>query len=295
MVNSGGSITTEYTYDPFGNTTTLGSQNSNVFQFTGRENEGNGLYYYYRARYYSPVLGRFISQDPLGFAGSGPNLYAYAADDPINLSDPLGLDSGDWWDPRGGYDFSHYDPWDTVIDIGNTAEAFTDALTFGSASRLNDALGAGGVLDRCGIGHKLGSAAGIVASIPLGGEALPAGLNWLPKGAKGAIGEGLSIAKNALNGNSLVGVQVKAAEAGFPNLTTTFDSVWESSSGETYYVEAKFGTGKLTPAQLRAKAALGDAYHVEKWTYPMFGQAGNYLGPAGSAAGVMAGRSCGCN
>lgn len=62
-------------------------------EYTGRENDGNGLYYY-RARYYSPLLGRFISQDPLGFAGSGPNLYAYVFDSPTNLVDPLGLQSG---------------------------------------------------------------------------------------------------------------------------------------------------------------------------------------------------------
>ncbi len=68
LVNSSGSISTQYTYDPFGNTTTSGAANSNVFQYTSRENDSNGLYYY-RARYYSPQVGRFISEDPIGFAG----------------------------------------------------------------------------------------------------------------------------------------------------------------------------------------------------------------------------------
>jgi uncharacterized protein RhaS with RHS repeats len=44
-----------------------------------------------RARYYSPVLHRFISEDPLGFVGSGSNFYAYAFNNPISLSDPSGL------------------------------------------------------------------------------------------------------------------------------------------------------------------------------------------------------------
>lgn len=70
-----------------------GGTNGSVFQYTGRENEGNGLYFY-RNRYYSPLLGRFISQDPLGFAGSGPNLYAYANNSPVNLVDPYGLEAG---------------------------------------------------------------------------------------------------------------------------------------------------------------------------------------------------------
>jgi len=90
LVDSSGTVQTAYSYDPFGGTTVSGSSNANEFQYTGRENEGNGLYFY-RARYYSPLLGRFISQDPMGFAASGPNLYAYVANDPINFSDPMGL------------------------------------------------------------------------------------------------------------------------------------------------------------------------------------------------------------
>jgi len=46
---------------------------------------------YYRARYYDPTIGRFISEDPAGFAGSGTNSYAYVRNSPINLIDPLGL------------------------------------------------------------------------------------------------------------------------------------------------------------------------------------------------------------
>ena len=44
----------------------------------------------YRARYYNPTTGRFLSEDPIGFVG-GMNLYAYAANNPIGNKDPLGL------------------------------------------------------------------------------------------------------------------------------------------------------------------------------------------------------------
>jgi RHS repeat-associated protein len=162
LLDASGNLTTQYAYDPFGNTTVSGAAHANPSQYTGRENELNGLYFY-RNRYYSPVLHRFVNQDPMGFAGSGPNLYAYTNNSPTNLVDPFGL-QGEWWNPHG-YDFSHYNPWDTVQDVGNVAEAFTDTITFGSASRLNDALGAGGMVDRCGIGHKLGTAAGIITSV----------------------------------------------------------------------------------------------------------------------------------
>jgi hypothetical protein len=45
----------------------------------------------YRARYYNPSTGRFLSEDPLGFRGGGPNLYAYVGDSPLNFLDPFGL------------------------------------------------------------------------------------------------------------------------------------------------------------------------------------------------------------
>lgn len=46
--------------------------------------------YYYRARYYHPQLQRFISEDPVGFAGGDVNLYAYTWNNPANYYDPVG-------------------------------------------------------------------------------------------------------------------------------------------------------------------------------------------------------------
>jgi RHS repeat-associated protein len=91
LVDSNGNVQTSYTYDPYGGTSVTGTGDGNEFQYTGRENEGNGLYFY-RARYYSPPLGRFISEDPLGYSGSGVNVYSYVFDDPVNAVDPLRLD-----------------------------------------------------------------------------------------------------------------------------------------------------------------------------------------------------------
>jgi len=45
---------------------------------------------YYRARYYDATPGRFVSEDRLGFAGDGPNFYAYTLNDPGNWVDPMG-------------------------------------------------------------------------------------------------------------------------------------------------------------------------------------------------------------
>ena len=88
LTNDAGTVTTTYTYGPFGATTVTGTS-TNPFQFTGRENDGNGLYHY-RARYYSPSHSRFLSEDPLEFDGGDANLYAYVFNNPTNFIDPTG-------------------------------------------------------------------------------------------------------------------------------------------------------------------------------------------------------------
>jgi RHS repeat-associated protein len=96
LTNTTGTIGTAYTYEPFGKTTVNGAS-TNPYQFTGRESDSGGSYYY-RARYYDPIFQRFLAQDPINFAGGNwdnPqtfNLYAYAANDPIDKLDFSGLD-----------------------------------------------------------------------------------------------------------------------------------------------------------------------------------------------------------
>jgi RHS repeat-associated protein len=95
LAGSTAKVETTYTYDPFGNTTKEGTASENPFQYAGRENDGDGLYYN-RARYYSPVSTRFISQDPLGQEANEPsgNVYLYAGDSPTNATDPYGTNLG---------------------------------------------------------------------------------------------------------------------------------------------------------------------------------------------------------
>ena len=89
LADETGAITTSYIYDPFGNVTVSGEPSDNPFRYTGRENDGAGLYYY-RARYYNSEAQRFISEDPIGFSG-GLNLYRYTGNNPVNWIDPWGL------------------------------------------------------------------------------------------------------------------------------------------------------------------------------------------------------------
>jgi len=89
LVDDTGATMTTYVYDAFGNVTASGETSDNPFQYTARENDGTGLYYY-RARYYSPEMQRFISEDPVRMKG-GINFFAYVQNNPINMADPHGL------------------------------------------------------------------------------------------------------------------------------------------------------------------------------------------------------------
>lgn len=83
---SGSSIAIN-TYDEFG---VPGPSNQGRFQYTGQTwIAGLGMYDY-KARMYSPTLGRFMQTDPIGYFDS-PNLYNYVLSDPVNYRDPTGL------------------------------------------------------------------------------------------------------------------------------------------------------------------------------------------------------------
>ena len=90
LTNPAGAITQQYSYDPYGNTTASHAGFTNPYQYTGREADGAGLYYY-RARYYSPGMGRFISEDPIGFGGGSLNFYGYVNQQPTGYVDQDGM------------------------------------------------------------------------------------------------------------------------------------------------------------------------------------------------------------
>jgi len=61
------------------------------YLYTGREYDEVVDLYYYRARWYDPGTGRFVSQDPIGFQAGDANLYRYVGNNPVGWSDPYGL------------------------------------------------------------------------------------------------------------------------------------------------------------------------------------------------------------
>ena len=80
----------DYEYDSFGNMKSHHRWINQPFTYTAREYDTETGLYYYRARYYDPQAGRFITKDPIGLRG-GINRYAYVSNNPINAIDPWGL------------------------------------------------------------------------------------------------------------------------------------------------------------------------------------------------------------
>jgi RHS repeat-associated protein len=142
LTDANAATTTTYGYSPYGS-----GADSFPAQFTGREYDTVPDVYYYRARYYSPQVGRFISEDPIGLAG-GPNLYAYTNGNPVGIVDPLGL-FGLPSLPQG---------------LVNGLAGIGDALLLDQGARIRRALGIEGGVNECSQAYGIGMAAGVIGS-----------------------------------------------------------------------------------------------------------------------------------
>ena len=92
---SGNAIINHIVYDSFGNTVSqTNSADAMLMGFDGYVYDAETGLYYANARYYSPTLGRFISQDPSGFSAGDSNLYRFVGNHPTYATDPTGLYEG---------------------------------------------------------------------------------------------------------------------------------------------------------------------------------------------------------
>jgi RHS repeat-associated protein len=93
VLDARGNEVAALSYDSYGNLVSATGSNPDAagrFAFAGREWDAEAGLYLNRARYYDPELGRFISEDPLGFDAGEANLYGYARNNPLRYRDPLG-------------------------------------------------------------------------------------------------------------------------------------------------------------------------------------------------------------
>jgi RHS repeat-associated protein len=176
-------------YLPFGES----ANTSGSYRYTGRriDAETNGLYYY-RARTYSPVLGRFIQPDPIGYAG-GANLYAYVGNDPLNLVDPSGL-----FMERTAYNASvawqvmKDNPGDVALGAGLVVGGIalgalsTGATPFTGGLSLGGNFAAGGAISG---GTVLIGAAITAAEVTVAGTAIASGIIMMNQAANGGGGD----------------------------------------------------------------------------------------------------------
>lgn len=90
LTSPDGQVSNRYSYTAYGESSATPGFEESQLMFAGREYDAQDLYFY-RARYYQPRLGRFISEDPLGLESGRTNFYEYVGGDPISRIDPLGL------------------------------------------------------------------------------------------------------------------------------------------------------------------------------------------------------------
>ncbi|MBI3661256.1 hypothetical protein HY230_12400 [Candidatus Acetothermia bacterium] len=98
LTDATGNVIRTFSYDSFGRLVGESGALQQLYTYTGREFDQESGHYYYRARYYDPIVGRFLSEDPLhqnprisGRQGAPGNLYLYTHNNPINYTDPTGL------------------------------------------------------------------------------------------------------------------------------------------------------------------------------------------------------------
>ena len=96
LTNSAGAVTDTYEYDAFGNLLSQTGSTPNNYLYRGEQWDPDLSLYYLRARYYNPVTGRFMTQDPYAGETHQPaslHRYRYANGNPVNYIDPSGRDS----------------------------------------------------------------------------------------------------------------------------------------------------------------------------------------------------------
>jgi len=173
LTKKNASTVNTYFYDTFGDDSPASSETvANPFHYTARERDSETKLYYYRARYYDPLFGRFLSEDPTRFRG-GCNFYPYVSNDPLNLTDPFGLSAS-----CGCNILAHAAAGAAIgagvgTVVGGVGGAIVGGTTGGAAGTVVEPGGgtAAGVLGGAAGGAVVGSRLGALAGSAIGAAA----------------------------------------------------------------------------------------------------------------------------
>jgi RHS repeat-associated protein len=213
-----GEIIESYRYDAFGqpSTTYTGGSFNNRFKFTGREYQAAFGIYEYRNRAYHPGLGRFLSEDPMGFAGGDSNMFRYCGGDPVNRRDSFGLHEensdgpGTYYENEGidsGSSSSgtfEYDGQDSYGELIDRVVADLNQQEANYSARGNGSSPGGGVISFPGVSLAGGGDRGGTSSLfgpSLGGNGLFGSVDAHGVGDGGGAGGIASMIKNNFYAN----------------------------------------------------------------------------------------------
>lgn len=158
LTDASGNITESASYDSFGNST---NNLSTRYQYTGREKDDFTGLYYYRARWYDANLGRFISEDPIGFAGGDVNQFGYIGNNPLSGTDSTGLTPES--DQR--LEIAQQDLLQALEPAFQFGIGFGDNVLFGLSKYARSSTG----VDECSAAYQAGEWASIAMQAAEGG------------------------------------------------------------------------------------------------------------------------------
>jgi RHS repeat-associated protein len=189
LVSENGVVLNHFVYDGFGTRTGTTAVDFR-YGYTGRELDTETGLYYYRARYYDSKVGRFISEDPMGFGAGDTNLYRYVGNNSTNYTDPTGTLISGWAE-------------DLLLGADQLAAGFANVVSFGLTNKIRSTNKLA-VENQEGWLYNLGTGLGLAASLAL--NPAGAGATW----ARGAAAAyqfvsntygALEAAGNILSGN----------------------------------------------------------------------------------------------
>jgi RHS repeat-associated protein len=212
LTSASGASEATFTYGPYGTLTGSTGTATSALGYDGQYTSADTGLIYLRARVYDPATAQFLTSDPLVGTTRAP--YTYAGDDPLNASDP------------GGLNF--------LEELGEGVAGWGDTLTLGATKWVREELGIDNV-NTCSTGYQAGGYAGLVTGVvvPGGGEGEIAveGGEIAAEGGEAAASTGRTVASNLTEQLAMEEAMSNPAAGTVLTDVTMSDPRWPASEG----------------------------------------------------------------